>query len=147
MGSWFWGMLIAVLSGAMMSVQGVWNAGLTKETNIWLSSGFVQLTAFGVCLLGWMLTGSPGSWGDLFRVPEKWMLLGGVLGAFITYTVIQAMNRLGPAQAVMLIVTAQLLVAYLIELLGWFQVERQPFSWQRLLGMGLAILGIVIFKK
>lgn len=51
------------------------------------------------------------------------MLLGGAIGAFITYTVIRSMDALGPAKAVMLIVVAQLAVAYIIELFGWFGVE------------------------
>ena len=48
--------------------------------------------------------------------------------------------------AAMLIVISQLIVAYIIELLGWFGVEKEPFTWQKVLGMAVAILGIVIFK-
>ena len=46
----------------------------------------------------------------------------------------------------MLIVISQLIVAYLIELFGIFQVEKQPFEWRKLLGMLVAIAGIVLFK-
>ena len=74
------------------------------------------------------------------------MLLVGAIGAFITYTVIKSMEMLGPARAVMLIVIAQLIVAYVIELLGWFGVEKQPLEWRKLIGMVIAIAGIVIFK-
>ena len=74
------------------------------------------------------------------------MLLGGAIGTFITYTVIKSMDMLGPARAVMLIVVAQLLVAYLIEVFGLFQVDKQPWEWRKLVGMGLAIAGIIIFK-
>ena len=74
------------------------------------------------------------------------MLLGGAIGAFITYTVIKSMDALGPAKAVMLIVVAQLIVAYLIELFGMFGTDKQPWEWRKALGMGIAIVGIVIFK-
>ena len=74
------------------------------------------------------------------------MLLGGAIGAFITYTVIKSMDSLGPARAVMLIVVAQLLVAYGIELLGWFGAEKQPWEWRKAVGMAIAIAGIIIFK-
>ena len=30
-----------------MSIQGVFNTEVTKQTSIWVSSGWVQLTAFG----------------------------------------------------------------------------------------------------
>ena len=74
------------------------------------------------------------------------MLLGGAIGAFITYTVIKSMALLGPARAVMLIVIAQLIIAYVIELLGWFGIEKQPLEWRKVIGMLIAIAGIVIFK-
>ena len=63
----------------------------------------------------------------LARVDHKYLLLGGVIGAFITVTVIQSMSSLGPAKAAMLIVVAQLAVAYVIELLGLFGVEKVDF--------------------
>ena len=68
------------------------------------------------------------------------------IGAFITITVIQSMGALGPAKAAMLIVISQLIVAYVIELLGMFGTMQQPFEWRKILGMLIAIAGIVIFK-
>ena len=56
------------------------------------------------------------------------------------------MEMLGPAKAAMLIVVAQLIVAYVIELLGWFGVEKQPLEWRKVVGMAVAIVGIVVFK-
>ena len=50
------------------------------------------------------------------------------------------------AKAVMLIVIAQLIVAYLIELFGLFGVEKEPFSWRKVIGALMAIVGFVIFK-
>ena len=139
------GVLLALLSGAFMSIQGVFNTEVTKNTSIWTANMWVQFTAFLVCVAGWLFTGRQ-SLSALFQVTNKYMLLGGIIGAFITWTVIKSMADLGPAKAVMIIVVSQLLVAYFIELLGLFQVDKQPFSIRKLLGMVLAIAGIVIFK-
>ncbi len=139
------GIFIALISGALMSIQGVFNTEVTKASSIWASNGWVQFTALLVCLAGWLVTGRE-SLAAIFHVEQKYMLLGGVLGAFITLTVIKSMAELGPARAVLLIVVAQLAVAYLIELFGIFGVDKQPFSLRKLIGMGIAILGIVIFK-
>ncbi|MCR2023405.1 DMT family transporter, partial [Blautia pseudococcoides] len=49
-------------------------------------------------------------------------------------------------RAAMLIVIAQLAVAYLIEVFGIFGVEKVGFEWRKLIGMAVAIAGIVIFK-
>ena len=141
-----WGLIVALISGALMSIQGVFNTGVTKQTSIWLSAGFVQLTAFIVCVIAWFVTGRESSIGALFKIDQKYMLLGGVMGAFITITVVQAMGSLGPAKAALLIVVAQLVIAYVIELFGMFGVEKQPFEWRKLIGMVVADVGIVIFK-
>lgn len=139
------GIFIALLSGALMSIQGVFNTEVTKHSSLWAANGWVQLTALVVCVAGWLFTGKE-SLAAVFHVEQKYMLLGGVIGAFITFTVIKSMADLGPARAVLLIVVAQLAVAYLIELFGIFGVEKQPFSLRKIIGMGIAILGIVLFK-
>ncbi|HIR12379.1 MAG TPA: DMT family transporter [Candidatus Choladousia intestinavium] len=139
------GILIALLSGTLMSVQGVFNTEVTKQTSLWVSSAFVQFTALLVCLAAWAVTDRT-SFAGLFSVDPKYMLLSGVLGAVITITVVKSMGALGPARAAMLIVIAQLIVAYLIELFGMFGVEKQPLEWRRVLGMAVSIAGIVIFK-
>lgn len=139
------GFFIALISGALMSIQGVFNTQVTKTTGIWSASAFVQFTALLVCLGAWFCT-ERNSFVQLLSVQPRYMLLGGAIGAFITYTVIKSMDMLGPAKAVMLIVVAQLLVAYVIELFGMFGVEKQPWEWRKALGMGIAIVGIVIFK-
>ena len=140
-----WGILIALLSGALMSVQGVFNTEVTKQTSLWVSTGWVQLSAFLVCVAAWLFTGREPV-GTLLEVTPRYTLLGGVIGAFITVTVIKSMGSLGPAKAAMLIVVAQLAVAYVIELFGMFGMEKQPFSLRKLLGMAVAVAGLIIFK-
>lgn len=128
-----------------MSIQGVFNTQVTKTSGIWVANAFVQFSALLVCLAAWLIT-DRSSFGTLMKVEPKYMLLGGAIGAVITYTVIKSMDMLGPAKAVMLIVIAQLIVAYVIELLGWFGTDKQPLEWRKVIGMGIAIAGIVIFK-
>ena len=146
-----WGFLSALISGALMSIQGVFNTNVTKQTSLWVSTGWVQFSAFLVCVAAWLFTGRE-SIGALWQGGEKNKLpwggtnIGGVIGAFITITVIQSMGSLGPARSVMLIVISQLAVAYLIELMGLFGVERADFQWRKLFGMLICIAGVVIFK-
>lgn len=139
------GLFIALLSGALMSVQGVFNTQVTKTAGIWVANAFVQFSALLVCLAIWLFT-DRSSFMSLLKVEPKYMLLGGVIGAGITYTVIKGMELLGPAKAVMLIVISQLIVAYGIELFGLFGVEKQPLEIRKVIGMIIAIVGIVIFK-
>ncbi|MBR3807373.1 MAG: DMT family transporter [Lachnospiraceae bacterium] len=139
------GLFIAILSGICMSVQGVFNTEVTKQSGIWVTNVFVQASAMLLCFIIWAVT-DRSSFEGLLRVEPKYMLLGGAIGAVITYTVIKSMDALGPARAVMCIVIAQLVAAYVIELFGWFGVDKQPFEWRKVIGMAVAIAGIVVFK-
>lgn len=142
-----WGILIALISGALMSVQGVFNTGVTKQTGNWITNSWVQLTGFVVCIVIWFFKErQETTLTSLLQVDHKYMLLGGVIGAFITLTVILSMKQLGPAQAVLLIVISQVTVAYLIELFGWFEVERVQFAWNKLVGVIVAVAGFVLFQ-
>lgn len=139
------GFIIALVSGTLMSVQGVLNTEVTKQTSVWVAAGWVQLTAFLTCIVMWLFTGRENI-SSLMQVEPKYMLLGGIMGALITYTVIKSMGSLGPAKAALLIVVAQIIVAYGIEVFGMFGVEKVGFEWRKALGALVAIVGIIIFR-
>lgn len=141
-----WGILIAIISGALMSTQGVFNTGVTRQTSIWVCASFVQFTALIVCLGAYFITGRQGSFTSLFKIDNKYMLLGGVLGALITFTVIKSVDTLGPARANMFIITAQLIVAYLFEMCGLCGTDKVPFELRKLFGLIMVLAGIIVFK-
>lgn len=86
-----------------MSVQGVFNTQVTKTTGMWVSNAWVQLSAFVLCFIMWLIMGRD-SVATIGEVQPKYVLLGGVIGAGITWTVIKSMAQLGPAKAALLIV-------------------------------------------
>lgn len=142
-----WGFFIAMISGALMSVQGVFNTGVTKESGTWLTNCFVQLTGLAVCVILYFVKEADKiPVNSLLKVDRKYMLLGGVIGAFITFTVIKSMSMIGPAKAVLAIVITQVLVAYIIELLGMFGVEKVSFSCNKVIGILISIVGLFVFK-
>lgn len=140
------GFFIAVISGALMSIQGVFNTQLTKQSSVWVANVFVQFTAMLFGLLIWLLV-ERNSFSSLLKVEPKYMLAGGMIGTLITFTVIKSMSLLGPAKAVLVIVLAQILLAYLIEVLGLFGVEKISFEWKKILGLVISIIGIYLFKS
>ena len=139
------GWIVALISGVLMSIQGVLNTEVTKQTSLWVSTGWVQLSALIVCITAWFIR-DRSRVTALMDVSPKYMLLGGVIGAFITLTVIVSMDQLGPARAAQLIVVSQIAAAYLIELFGLFGVDKANFQWSKVLGLGLSIIGIMILK-
>lgn len=73
------GWIIALLSGALMSVQGVFNTEVTKQTGVWVAAGWVQATALLTCVVIWLFTGRQPVSG-LMGVTPKYVLAGGVIG-------------------------------------------------------------------
>lgn len=139
------GFFIALISGALMSIQGVFNTQVTKTAGVWVSNGWVQITAFAVCLALWFFTGRD-SIAAIEKVEPRYLLLGGVIGAGITWTVIKSIEALGPAKSALLIVVAQIAVSYLIQIFGLFGMDREPFSWRKLVGLVVAVAGIAVFQ-
>ncbi|MBU3840595.1 MAG: DMT family transporter [Candidatus Ruminococcus intestinipullorum] len=139
------GFFIAILSGALMSVQGVFNTQVTKTTGLWVSNIWVQLTAFLACVAVWMFAGRTDMM-SITKVEPRYVLLGGVIGAGITWTVVKSMGMLGPAKAALFIVISQLAIAYLIEVFGLFGVDKADFEFRKLIGLGIAMVGVTIFQ-
>lgn len=139
------GIIIALISGALMSIQGVFNTEVTKNCGIWVTNCFVQFTALLACIVFWFFSGRQ-PFSNILRIDNKYMLLGGIIGAGITYTVIKSMDMIGPARAVLAIVIAQIIVAYIIEVFGIFGIEKTGFQLQKIIGGIIAIIGLIIFN-
>jgi len=138
------GVLMSILAGAAMSVQGVMNTRLSEKIGLHESNMFVQGTAFLLALIV-MWTAGKGSLGSLAQTPWYYWL-GGVLGLVITLTVMLGIGSLSPAVAVSIILISQLLVAALIDALGLMGAEKVPFTWRQFAGAGLMIAGVLLFK-
>lgn len=139
------GQMIALLSGVLMSVQGVFNTRLREKAGNWGTNVIVHGVGFFTSVLILFFVRDINLTG--LKAVNKWYLLGGVLGVGIIYTVIIAIGKLGPAQTTMLILVSQLIASYLIELFGWFETEKVPFSWMKVLSIGIIIAGIIMFQS
>lgn len=138
------GFVFAILSGAAMSIQGVFNTRLSDKVGLCESNLFVQGTAFVLSLLIMLIFGK----GDLRQLTavNKLYWLGGVLGVVITMTVMLSITNLHPTVAISTILIAQLIVAALIDGFGLFDTEKAAFHWTQLAGIALMIGGVVLFK-
>lgn len=138
------GFICAVIAGAAMSVQGAMNTRLGESIGLYEANMLVQGIAF---LLSALLVCICGK-GDLRAIAEvnKLYLLGGALGMVITVTVMISIGKLSPTIAIGTILTAQLLVAALIDAFGLMESERVAFSWNKYVGLAITIGGMLLFK-
>lgn len=140
------GILLALLAGLLMSVQGVFNTRVMDSSNMWATNSWVHLSAFAASISIWFFAGKENLL-SVFSVSNKLYLFGGIIGAFITFTVIKSISSLGPAYATMLILIAQLVISCAIEFFGLFGTEKICFGWSKMIGVALMIAGIVVFEK
>ena len=138
------GSIFAIIAGAAMSIQGVFNTRLSEKIGLYESNTFVQLTAFVVSLIVMFLFGK-GSFLEIANV-NKLYLSGGIIGVIITITVMLAIGNLNPTVAISIILISQLLCAAAIDFFGLFDSPRIPFHISKIIGTVLMIAGVIIFK-
>ncbi len=138
------GILISILAGAAMSVQGVINTGLGKNIGEFHANVFVQGVAL-VCSLIVLIFAKNGSFSSLSETPPIFWI-GGILAVIITLGVMLSMKSLGPTAAVSIILISQLLSASVIEACGWLGAEKTAFGINKYIGLAAMIAGVIIFK-
>ena len=138
------GFLYALIAGAAMSFQGVMNTRLGDKVGVMETNAFVQFVGFVLALAVALFFGK----GDIRQLGQApwYSWLGGVLAPVITITVMLAIAGLSPTVAISTILLSQLAVAALIDAFGLLGAERVPFTWQKLLGVGLMAGGVLLMK-
>ncbi len=86
---------------------------------------------------------SLGGFGRAVHQPW-WMLLGGVMGLLIVFTVTFAGPRIGVAATVGILIAGQLVMGAAIDRWGLFGSERIPLHWPRLIGLALLAAGAAL---
>ncbi len=137
--------MVAIVSGILMSVQGVFNANLRKAIGSWFTNTMVHGVGFIISLIILFIVKDANLTG--LKAVNKIYLWGGALGVGIIYTVIVSVSKLGPAKATMFILITQMTASYLIELFGWFGMEKGAFSWTKLSGILIILGGILVFQS
>lgn len=66
------------------------------------------------------------------------------MSAFIILAITVAGPRIGVVATTAFLIAAQFALAAIIDRFGWFGVERVGFTWARVLGIGLLVLGAAL---
>ena len=73
-----------------------------------------------------------------------WMLMGGVMGVVIVFTITYAGPRIGVAATVGILIAGQLVMGAAIDRWGLFGSDRIALHWPRLLGIVLLAVGAAL---
>ncbi len=137
------GILMCILSGAAMSVQGVFNTRLSDKIGLLESNFIVQATALVLAAIS--LFWARGSFSQIGGV-NKLYLTGGVLAMVITITVMLGIKNLSPTVAISIILVSQLAAAALIDAFGLFDSDKVVFGLRKIIGLAVMIGGIILFS-
>ncbi len=127
-----------------MSLQGVFNTRVSEKIGLWETNVLVQGTGLILTLIILLIAGN----GNFKAIKEvnKLYLLGGVLGAIIIFSVMQGISNMGPTYSIATILVAQLLAAGIIDSFGMFGADQIKFTLSKFIGIGIMIVGILVFK-
>lgn len=139
------GLIYSLLAGVLVGIQGVFNTRMSEKAGFWLTNTWVHGTGFLLSFVILLLSREEGGLSKLNGV-SKLYWLGGAVGVMIVFSVMKSIESLGPSYSIAILLITQLIVALLIDSLGLFGVERVPLSGSRLIGIGIMIAGVVVFK-
>jgi len=136
--------LLTVSAGIAGSVQVALMSRLGERIGVLEALGFsAAFTAALAFVLLFVARRSVAGYGEAFHQPW-WMLMGGVCGLLIVFTVTYAGPRIGVAATVGILIAGQLAMGAAIDRWGLFRSEKIPLGWPRLLGIGLLAVGAAL---
>ncbi len=102
--------------------------------------------AFLVAVVALALSGGQGALARLPGQPPV-LFLAGALVAFYILSITAVAPRFGLANAILFVLLGQLVSAAVIDAFGLIGLAPRPISTQRLAGLGLMALGLVLTQR
>lgn len=136
-------LLVAVLIGAILPLQGLVNARLGMQVGGPVAAAFVSFLV-GTAMLGLYLlaTRTPVTLQGSLKLPA-WIWAGGAFGAIYVACFTLLVPRIGAAGMVCLAVLGQVTASLLLDQFGVLQAPK-PVDWMRLLGALLVLAGVLL---
>ncbi|HEY8107740.1 MAG TPA: DMT family transporter [Gaiellaceae bacterium] len=135
---------LAIAAGLAGSVQVALMSRLGERIGVLGALAFSTVLTAAIAL--GILIVARGSLGAFSRAVHEpwWMLLGGVMGLLIVFTITYAGPRIGVAATVGILIAGQLAMGAAIDRWGLFGSERIALHWPRLVGIGLLAAGAAL---
>lgn len=138
------GLFMAVLGGALVSLQNIFNSKVNERAGSWATTTLVLGLGFLASFtLGLIFEGK-----SLFFLQnlKTWYWFSGVIGVGVVTCMVQGIRLLGPTYAIAIALASQLGVALIFDSLGLLGMEKIPFSSKQLIGVLVIVCGIIMFK-
>jgi transporter family-2 protein len=138
---------LAVAAGLAGSIQVALMSRLGERIGVLEALAFSTVLTAGVAVVILLLAHQSVSGFEHAVHQPWWMLLGGIMGLLIVFTVTYAGPRIGVAATVGILIAGQLAMGAAIDRWGLFGSERIALHWPRLVGLGLLAIGAALSLK
>lgn len=138
------GFIFAFLAGACITLQGVSNARISQDIGTWQAATITQLTGFVMSLII-LLFVKDGKWQG-FKQVKPLYLIGGAFAAIIIFSEVTAIQNIGVTFTISTLLIAQLCLTFIIDIKGWFGMNKRKMRLPQFIGIGLMIIGVIILK-
>lgn len=137
---------IGIVIGIILSLQTAVNSRLRGFIGSPYQASFVSFT-IGTLFLAIVMLVQRESFGithATLTTQPWWIWIGGLLGVIFLTTNILLFPHIGGVQTAIMPILGQVLMGSVIDNFGWFHSAQQPLSAVRVLGLLLALTGIII---
>ncbi|AJQ59041.1 EamA-like transporter family protein [Bacillus thuringiensis] len=139
------GFSLAILAGILISLQSVFNVKVNENVGQWLTTTCVLGIGLISSILFYIIT--ENSINIKVYTTNYLFYVSGLFGIGLIICIMGAIKSLGPAYTVLISLITQLVVALCIDTFGLFGMESIPLQLNKLVGIGLLIVGVGIFKN
>jgi transporter family-2 protein len=143
--------LLALLAGAVLPVQGAVNGLLRSDIGAPLVVGTVSFAVATLCMVvvlltTLILTEAPKPQLSGLATMPWWGWLGAFCGATYVTTVFTAIPVIGSAAAVGLTVAGQQIASLSVDRYGWFRLPKREISALRFAGVAVLLMGVGLIQ-
>jgi transporter family-2 protein len=139
--------LLGVGAGCLVGMQAPINSRLGRSVGSVEAATFSFLVGTAALVLILLVArGGIGGLGHVGRAPW-WALVGGLLGAVYVSVALVAVRTLGASGLTAVVIGGQLAISVAIDRFGLLGVARQSVGLQRILGLVLLAVGVVLVVR
>lgn len=141
-------MLLAIIAGIAVTIQGPVNAALGAKVK---NADFATLWSFvggSAVLLIYFFAIKKYSLPSIetLKTVPWWAYLGAITGIIYVFSVVLVIPQLGVGRATVLLLLAQIITAMLLDHFGALGLAKNPITMNKIVGLVFMVVGIVFIN-
>ena len=139
-------LIFMALAGLAVAIQAPLNSALGRTIESSLTAAAVSFgVGFVALVLLVALSGDSAAFGRAALAP-RWLLLGGLLGAFFVWASLWSVPVLGVLTTTAALILGQMVGAMVLDYIGAFGIAARDLSWTLLTAALLVGAGVILSR-